>query len=463
MWPGNIFAATLFFMPSSDSVSAGSTISVNVMVASPDQSMNAVSSQIAYPRDKLELLTISKSGSIITIWATEPAFSNADGSANFEGIVPNPGYIGNSGKIVTFTFRAKSVGSATLSFNSGSVLANDGLATNILTSSPSKTVTIFEGSPTPAPASSQGEPAARSLKITSPTHPNQSAWYKTTEARFVWQSAPDAVAIRLGYGENPQGIPQVNYQPPVEQKTLTLEDGVTYFSAQERTQSGWQNIARYKVQIDTVPPQPFTVTVAQEEAQPVRLRFKAEDDRSGIDRYDIFLNTKKVATVSEGELHERGFELPPTEAGEVNIQVIAHDRAGNTVSAHATYVSEGAPVAEESGLRTMTFSRIFDIMWTIANYLTLLLIFVSALAVVVSIVRFGWRRFHHAHHSFIKHFISSDTDVRTELHELRTALKAEVVRLRALADERPLSAEETHILKLLDNTERIMKHELPKI
>ena len=94
--------------------------------------MNAASGAISFPPDKLEVISLSKTGSIFTLWVQEPLFSNSSGAVNFEGIALNPGFTGIGGKLITVNFKAKAAGAAVLNFSSGSVLANDGKGTNIL-------------------------------------------------------------------------------------------------------------------------------------------------------------------------------------------------------------------------------------------------------------------------------------------------------------------------------------------
>jgi hypothetical protein len=104
--------------------------------------MNAASGVVSFPTDKLQVVSVTKSGSIFSLWVQDPSFSNSSGKVNFEGIVLNPGYTGSRGKLVNITFRTRAEGSATISFLSGSVLANDGSGSNILTSSGKATINI---------------------------------------------------------------------------------------------------------------------------------------------------------------------------------------------------------------------------------------------------------------------------------------------------------------------------------
>ena len=127
-------AATLYFYPSSGSYYIGNLISVGIYVSSPSEAMNAASGLIIFSTDKLEVVSLSKADSIFSLWVQEPTFSNSLGTINFEGVVFNPGFIGNSGKIITINFRVKKSGNGDLSFSSGSILANDGNGTNIISS-----------------------------------------------------------------------------------------------------------------------------------------------------------------------------------------------------------------------------------------------------------------------------------------------------------------------------------------
>jgi hypothetical protein len=164
-WAGMAHAASLYFSPTTGNYGVGETISVGVYSQSQDQSMNAVSGGITFSPNLLQVVSISKAGSIVSLWAQEPTYSNAVGTVSFEGLIPNPGYQGGSGKIVTVTFRVKAVGSAGLTFASGSVLANDGNGTDILKSRGSALFTLQEG----AGVVEEEEPVISDDDVTKPT------------------------------------------------------------------------------------------------------------------------------------------------------------------------------------------------------------------------------------------------------------------------------------------------------
>lgn len=125
----------------------GETKSFSLTVNSATQAMNASQGKLTFPTDKLQVMSVAK-GSLFKYWTDEPAYSNSNGTVTFGGGLPTPGFTGSGRAVITVTFRAKASGTATLSYTSGAILANDGTGTNILTGYGSATVRIGEAAPT---------------------------------------------------------------------------------------------------------------------------------------------------------------------------------------------------------------------------------------------------------------------------------------------------------------------------
>lgn len=134
-------AASLFLSKSGDVVSQGNTVTIDVKVKSTDQSINAVSGTLTFPNDLLEIVSISRDTSILNIWTHDPNIGR--NKISFEGVILNPGYQGSGGNIFHITFEAKRTGTATISFSEGSLLANDGLGTNVIEGLNSTTIRII--------------------------------------------------------------------------------------------------------------------------------------------------------------------------------------------------------------------------------------------------------------------------------------------------------------------------------
>lgn len=151
-----VSAATLSINPSSGSYDVGDTVVLRVN-ASSDTPFNAVSSVINIPTNSFSIESVSKAGSALNFWVTEPSFSRSTGTVKLEGVTLG-GYNGRTGNIITITLRALKVGSASIAFQSGQILANDGEGTDITGSLLGANFTINEAKPKPEPVKQETIP-----------------------------------------------------------------------------------------------------------------------------------------------------------------------------------------------------------------------------------------------------------------------------------------------------------------
>lgn len=328
--PSISFAANLYFLPSVGTFGVGKTFTVSVYVSSTDQAMNAASGVIIFPTDKLQVTSISKTGSIFDLWVKEPSFSNISGRVSFEGIVLNPGFKGSSGKIISINFLAKSAGKANLALSSASVLANDGKGTNILKEIGSATFTLEYNQ---IPSTNPNTPPAP--EIYSPTHPDPDKWYSNSNPKFVWKITKDITGVGLLVGRKKNASPAVFYSIPISEKQLyNLPDGVWYFHVQLKNRYGWGEISTFKFKIDTQPPDPFKIAVDNEgdptNPSPI-IHFEAKDSLSGIKYYKV-----KVGNREPVELTNSEYKIPLLDPGEYTIVVEAFDQADNSTAASTT-------------------------------------------------------------------------------------------------------------------------------
>lgn len=338
-------AANLYFSPSSGSHAVGTTLSVSVYVSSADQAMNAASGVISFPSDKLEVTSLSKTGSIFSLWVQEPTFSNSAGTVNFESIVLNPGFTGAVGKIITINFRVKTAGQAPLAFSSGSALANDGKGTNILAGLGDAVFSLGGAVPTTVPESTTpGEPGTPSApEISSPTHPDPIKWYPlNTAAKFTWTLPSDVTGARLLVGRIPNAVPTVTYIPAINSKELDkLEDGIWYFSVRLRNGAGWGSISRFRFQIDTEKPTRFDLSEIERAdlTEPrAKFIFDASDKTSGIDHYEIQIGNESPQVWRDDGSHR--YETPALGSGNYTLIAKAIDKAGNSLANSAEFVVE---------------------------------------------------------------------------------------------------------------------------
>ncbi len=137
----------------------GETFSVRIMVSSPRQAINAISGVLSYPSDKLQVTSVSKIGSVLSLWVQEPSFSNSKGTVTFEGVVPNPGFSESNGRVLAVNFKVVGTGTADVKLSSGSILANDGYGTNVLKTLGSASFTLEQRQEIPLTPPALIEPA----------------------------------------------------------------------------------------------------------------------------------------------------------------------------------------------------------------------------------------------------------------------------------------------------------------
>ncbi len=330
-------AATLYLSPSAGTFSVGQTFSVSVYTSSSDQAMNAASATISFSSDRLEVSSVSKNGTIMSLWPVEPNFSNGSGAINFEGIILNPGYTGATGKLLTVNFKAKAEGEARVAISAGSVLANDGYGTNIVTGLGSATYTLIaEGVPPPAPPAAVGMPAAPT--VTSSTHPDQNAWYANNDSEFSWGLPAGVTGVNVFGDQEPYTNPGTRSDGVFSSYSYDdVEDGVWYFHIRLLNAKGWGGITHFKFQIDTAPPSSPVVTLIDgEETDNPRPRVSvvSEDATSGIAFYRLTVDAGAPIEVKPEEISsENPYVLPPLEPGPRRLTVEAVDQAGNASAA----------------------------------------------------------------------------------------------------------------------------------
>lgn len=337
----HVHAADIALSPSSGSYKVGSTVSVSVLLTNNQEAINAVSAGISFTRDILELQSVSKSGSILSLWAEEPSFSNDTGRVSFEGGVTNPGFAGSQGRIVTLSFKVKKQGQGSLTINSGSVLANDGNATNVLRSLGSASFTITEAEPVVIQAPTSA-PTVQSPTVTSSSYPDLSKWYSSRDASFEWSVPSSVTAVRTLYDENASSVPTKVYEDPISKKTFTVEeDGTFYMHVQFRTAGGWGTVAHRKFQIDSVPPKVVRVTFEGGEVttnSSPTIRVDATDDLSGLDR--IAIQVDGGEGIEYPVAISNTYRLSKLSPGKHTVTVTVFDKASNQAKATAEVTIE---------------------------------------------------------------------------------------------------------------------------
>ena len=334
------YAASLSLLPSPSVISVGNIVSMKVYVGTDGSSINNADAVIQFPVDLLEVVSITKSSSIFSLWVEEPSFSNTTGKIIFNGGVPNPGYNGQSGYIATITFKAKKQGTASVIFTDGAVRQNDGLGTDILSSKNSGIIQIgaIEKIEVPKIVTENGAVPTKPV-IFSDTHKDQDLWYDNSTTNFSWKVPSGVTTVQTLFDKKPSSAPTVKYDSSVTQKTLNnISDGTSYFHLRFFNAAGASLIAHYKINIDTVAPLTFVPTVRSEGNQNI-IKLVAEDVTSGIDYYTIKIDDSTPVKVTKDKLVNNEYLLPILGEGSHNLFVTAYDKAGNYTESNITLTS----------------------------------------------------------------------------------------------------------------------------
>lgn len=361
-----ITAAVLFFCAqeasaailqvNSDSgiISPGNTATLYISVNSEGVSINNAEARISYSPDVIDVLSVSKGSSIFSLWVEEPAFSNYAGTITFSGGLPNPGFSGVNGPIMTAVVRAKKAGRAEFAITSAAVRANDGMGTDILRLRQGKTIVIAETEkpkiekPKTETETEITSAAIPALTISSVTHPSQDMWYQNKSATFKWNVPAGVAAVQTSIGRNASGIPYIKYAPPIAEKTVTdLADDVWYFKVRAGDGSGWGPINSYTVKIDSAPPQLKEAGFIYDiDSGFLNVSADVADTTSGIEHYEIYVNGSLLQTVPADKFIDGKYSFEFSGTGENSVKLAVFDRAGNRAESIGTFRAADMPVLE---------------------------------------------------------------------------------------------------------------------
>jgi hypothetical protein len=341
------FAANITLSPSSGSYTVGKAFTVDIALTNNQDNINAVSGALLFPSESLQVVSLSKAGSLLGLWAEEPAFSNTNGTVSFEGVSLNPGFTGTSGKVLSVTFKPKQSGKAVISMKSGSVLANDGNATNVLGSLGSASFTVNDATEkviepeTPNTPTTTATPTSvsSSLAVISSSYPDSTMWYSTKEASFTWSLPSNVTAVRTLYDGEPASTPTKVFTPPISNRSFTVDsDGVMYMHVQAKTSSGWGPVSHYKFQVDGTAPEnvkvSFTDGNSTTNPSPAIL-ITGTDALSGLDHVTMAVDGQDP--VSYRLEPSNLYHLPKQGAGKHSAVISLYDKAGNATQVSLEY------------------------------------------------------------------------------------------------------------------------------
>jgi membrane protein YdbS with pleckstrin-like domain len=363
-------------------------------VNSEDQPINAISIDIKFPADKLQLVSPSTGRSIVTLWTAPPSFNNQSGTVSFQGVIPN-GITTSRGLITTLTFRVKTPGKAYVQFTSSAkVLKHDGLGTDVLNATNGAVYYLL----LPPPAGPL---------VASPTHPDPSITYPSNNIILSW--VPEDAAITeysYVFTDTPLDIPDnISEGSKTSVMYRDIPDGRHYFHIKSYQDGVWGGVTHFPVSLDVTPPAEFPLIVLPkspiERNKESVLQFQTTDAYSGLDYYEvkvISLHNKSMSAQDNSSLDQQlfveatsPFIIPAfSTVGRHDIIVRAFDRTGNLRESR-TQVEVISPVFHVTTTH-VEFVGHFSIPWWIV--IVSLLLLILTLILIAFLVRARHHRIH---------------------------------------------------------------------
>ena len=454
---GKSLAADILTMPATGNYSVGQTFTVAVRVSPAGESINAVESSLKFNPSVLSVVSVSKEGSVFSLWTTEPTFSNTAGTVTFGGGSPSP-FTAQS-NLLNVTFRSVAVGSGALTVGKSSVLAADGKGTDVFKNGTGATFTVVAANTPTTPEPDKPKPTTpvpdkpksdttsasdkalvfgdppRAPEVGSQAFIDPEIWYKNTEGVFAWTLPFDVNVVAVELATSSTNQPENNaksvFNPPIEEFKITKEniiDGVQYLSIKYKKQVGWGAVLNRKLQIDTTAPEAFVIDVraANSTTGFPLLHFEAVDVTSGVDYYDMTIADKEPIKVTPDEA-KLGYLLKELEDGTYTIKVVAVDKAGN---------SKEASVAV---LITAGWKKPVEIVKkvSILDFFTANNLFIALLVIIIGLLlSYIW--YDHKQNKLREEKLRRETrEVQDQMEKIFSALRDEIYDQINLISKRP--------------------------
>ncbi len=405
-------AASLYVSPAGGSFTIGSTFTVSIFLDTGGQPVNAVEADLSFPPDKLQVVSPSTGKSFVKTWIVQPTYSNANGTLKFQGIIPNPGIITNSGLVSTITFRVKDISTAGIKFlDTSRVLLNDGKATDILDKT-SGSIYYLTLPPPEGPI------------VTSRTDPDQGAWYASPTVTFEWTAPPDIQGYSYVLDDNPNTVPDdISKGTGTRVVYNNLADGTHYFHLKGSRQNAWGGVTDYAVNIDKTPPAAFDIDISPSSYTSQRnvvVSFQTTDGFSGIDHYELAMIPLVKTTPGKNDapffIEASSPHLNTFDLGRYQIVVRAYDKAGNYYQSQAALTVVN-PVFEIIGAQGVRLGGTYLLGWPYAGALALVL-----LVLLFLIARWIWK-LHAKIEEQVRHGGAKHPAVLEKLQELKEKQK----------------------------------------
>lgn len=229
-------------------IKPGQTLMIDVDLTNLTEAINALDLTITFPPDRLQVQSVSREQSALTLWPEIPSWDNERGTIHVVGGLPN-GLFAQNARIVTLVMTASQGGSAAVALDDATSAAflNDGRGTRVALPPTESAVDVL----------SEFVP---SIAITSTSHPVEQQWSSNSTVVLDWLAEPKTV-YSYNFGNDPLAVP--DDIPDEARGPLTyagLADGRYSFTIKSRPEGGsWSPVNQRWFLVDSTPPETFTI------------------------------------------------------------------------------------------------------------------------------------------------------------------------------------------------------------
>jgi len=326
--PYQLYNSTMRLEPDAGVYDLGFEERFTVFVDTGDEEINTAAVGLRYDPQAVDVEMLDTASSSCSYFI-EKTIDPTAGDIRLSCVILNDQPGQESLPLADVVVRTKRTGTFDLSFDPAEtkVLANDGLGTNVLRMSQSGSYSVGNFDPTldgTVASSSSATSSVESFVVFSPSHPNQSRWYNSPNASFVWRGKPGQV-YRYSFDGQPDSIPTAAHTTEDTSVSIPVPgDGIFYFHLQ--LASGGP-VANYRVQVDQTPPAVASIHLSSDKivvGDVVRFSFDAQDAGSGVQN-NYYVNLGNHLFLPVGSQLYVPFLVP----GDQVLTLRVYDDAGN--------------------------------------------------------------------------------------------------------------------------------------
>ncbi len=275
--PYPLYNSRLSLSPTSSVFDKKFSQQISVTISSGGEAINAIDVNLTFDPTVVQVQDIDTTTSICrSEMFLEKYFDNHTGEIHLTCLIPTPGFDRDNGTIANILLSPMRAGTANINFSDSSrVLANDGLATNVLR-------TVTNGSYEVLETGNQDD----SNLIFSFTHPNSEQWYHDRTVSLSWNN-PQSDSYLLSFDQSPTFNSANASSTTATSTTVIAPKNGIYYSHLRLADNTHVPAVSKKIMIDDTAPTNLSIKVKSttiKRGESVPLEVTAQDDTSGLEK-----------------------------------------------------------------------------------------------------------------------------------------------------------------------------------